>query len=202
MEKIKSSNKKNDMKLVFLDTEATGLFINNGDRMLEFAAIRLDNKTLKEDHIFHSYFMVKRKSNKEAMAIHKITPQFLKSIKAPFFHTKVKQILKILNLGKIVVYGTDFDINLINKELELCNIKYQIPKDNFIDLSKIINSIFDSPTMKNLSLSKACQLYNIDISSREKKHGALIDTKLTLELYKKILFQTENITILKKFKCF
>ena len=64
------------MRQVFLDTETTGLYADQGDRVIEIACVEMVNRKLTGRH-FHRYVNPERDSHEEALRIHGITSEFL-----------------------------------------------------------------------------------------------------------------------------
>ncbi len=66
------------MRQVFLDTETTGLDPNQGHRIIEIAAVEINNRQLSENQ-FHVYSLIQRRDiDAAAQEVHGITLEFLK----------------------------------------------------------------------------------------------------------------------------
>ena len=65
------------MRQVFLDTETTGLDPNQGHRIIEIAAVEINNRQLSENQ-FHIYVNPERDIDAAAQEVHGITLEFLK----------------------------------------------------------------------------------------------------------------------------
>ena len=65
------------MRQVFLDTETTGLDPNQGHRIIEIAAVEINNRQLSENQ-FHVYTNPEREIDAAAQEVHGITLEFLK----------------------------------------------------------------------------------------------------------------------------
>ena len=65
------------MRQVFLDTETTGLDPNQGHRIIEIAAVEINNRQLTENQ-FHVYTNPERQIDAAAQEVHGITLEFLK----------------------------------------------------------------------------------------------------------------------------
>ena len=78
------------MRQVFLDTETTGLYADQGDRVIEIACVEMVNRKLTGRH-FHRYVNPERDSHEEALRIHGITSAFLAD--KPLFATVAQELL-------------------------------------------------------------------------------------------------------------
>ena len=65
------------MRQVFLDTETTGLDPKQGHRIIEIAAVEINNRQLSENQ-FHVYLNPEREIDAAAQEVHGITLEFLK----------------------------------------------------------------------------------------------------------------------------
>ena len=65
------------MKEIVLDTETTGLSVENGHRIVEIGCIELDNQILTSNR-FHCYLNPQRKVSEEAFKVHGFSETFLK----------------------------------------------------------------------------------------------------------------------------
>ena len=57
------------MKEIVLDTETTGLSVENGHRIVEIGCIELENQILTSNR-FHCYLNPERKVSEQAMKVH------------------------------------------------------------------------------------------------------------------------------------
>ena len=64
------------MKEIVLDTETTGLSVENGHRIIEIGCIELDNQILTPNR-FHCYLNPQRKVSEEAFKVHGYSDEFL-----------------------------------------------------------------------------------------------------------------------------
>ena len=65
------------MRQIFLDTETTGLYADQGDRVIEIGCVELVNRKLTGNNL-HLYLNPGRDSHEEALKVHGITTEFLK----------------------------------------------------------------------------------------------------------------------------
>ena len=64
------------MRQIFLDTETTGLDPNQGHRIIEIAAVEMNNRQLTKNH-YHTYVNPERNIDQAAQDVHGITSDFL-----------------------------------------------------------------------------------------------------------------------------
>ncbi len=171
------------MKEIVLDTETTGLSVQDGHRIVEIGCIELD-ELVPTKKIFHCYLNPERKVSDNAFKIHGYSDNFL-SDKKKFFEIADDFLLFIEN-KKIVIHNAEFDIAHLNNELSLIGGK-KISKTNIIDTLDIARNKFPGSA---ISLDALCKRFRID-NSRRNKHTALIDCELLSKVYINLLDQRE-----------
>ena len=188
------------MNEIFLDTETTGLSVNDRHRIVEIACIET-NDFLPTKKIFHKIINPQRDVPEEAFKVHGFTTEFLK--KKETFEKVVDEFLNFIKDKKIIIHNASFDLSFLNHELKLIR-KNEIKKDNVIDSLEVARNKF--PGTSN-SLDALCKRFNIDLSRRE-KHNALLDCELLREVYinlldakePKLMFSNNNSEIDSKNK--
>ena len=177
------------MRQVFLDTETTGLDPNQGHRIIEIAAVEINNRQLSENQ-FHIFVNPERDIDAAAQEVHGITLEFLKD--KSFFQDIAEDFLNFIQGSELIIHNAPFDIGFLNMEL------------GRIGLSKIedhIEKITDSlvmarelrPGQRN-NLDALCKAYKVDNSKRS-QHGALLDAQLLSEVYLGMTRGQEDIAI-------
>ena len=165
------------MKQIFLDTEATGLDPNLGHRIIEIAAIEINNRQQTSNR-FHTYVNPLREIDQAAREVHGITLDFLQD--KPLFKDIALDFLEFIKGGEVIIHNAPFDIGFLDMELGKANLK------NFEDYSiRIIDSLKMArdirPGQRN-NLNALCKFYQVDNSERS-LHGALLDAELLGEVY-------------------
>ena len=163
---------------IILDTETTGLSVEQGHRLIEIGAIELNNRRPTGQY-FHCYLNPEREVEPGAVQIHGLTNDFLKD--KPLFHEVVEEFLAFVNKTELIIHNAPFDVGFINYELLRL-------KKNYLPIDKLC-SIFDTlklarrkhPGQSN-NLDSLCRRYQIDNTKRE-LHGALLDAKLLSQVY-------------------
>ena len=171
------------MREIVLDTETTGLSVENGHRIVEIGCIELDDQILTSNR-FHCYLNPQRKVSDEAFKVHGYSDEFLSDKKK--FNEIADEFLDFIRDKKIIIHNAEFDISHLNNELYLAG-KPKIKKEDTIDTLDIARNKFPG---SGISLDALCKRFRIDNSKRE-KHTALIDCELLAKVYINLLDQKE-----------
>lgn len=167
------------MNEIFLDTETTGLSVNDKHRIVEIACIEtIDLNPTKK--IFHEIINPQRDVPEEAFKVHGFSSEFLKNKKT--FTQIADEFLEFIKNKKIIIHNASFDLRFLNHELKLVR-KNEIKKDNIVDSLEVARGKF--PGTSN-SLDALCRRFNVDLSRRT-KHNALLDCELLREVYINLL---------------
>ena len=165
------------MKQIVLDTETTGLDPKLGHRIIELAAIELDNRKVSERR-FHRYLNPEREIDAGAAEVHGLTLERLQD--EPKFAEIAPALLEFISGAELIIHNAPFDIGFLNKELELAGLPMLANHcPSVIDTLKLAKELH--PGKKN-NLNALCDRYQIDNSHRT-LHGALLDTELLAEVY-------------------
>ena len=165
------------MRQIFLDTETTGLDPNQGHRIIEIAAVEMNNRQLTNNH-YHTYLNPERDIDSAAQEVHGITLDFLQD--KPLFNDISNDFLGFIKDAEIIIHNAPFDVGFLNMELGKVSLK---------KLETYVSSIFDSlllakeirPGQRN-NLDALCKSYGVDNTSRT-LHGALLDAQLLSDVY-------------------
>jgi DNA polymerase-3 subunit epsilon len=167
------------MNELFLDTETTGLSVNDNHRIVEIACIET-NDLVSTKKVFHKILNPQRNMPEEAFKVHGFSTEFLKDKEV--FSNIADEFLEFIKNKKIIIHNASFDLSFLNHELKLVK-KNEIKKDNVIDSLEIARGKF--PGTSN-SLDALCRRFNISLSRRV-KHNALLDCELLREVYINLL---------------
>ena len=171
------------MKEIILDTETTGLSVQDGHRIVEIGCIELDD-LIPTQNRFHCYLNPERKVSEKALEVHGYTDEFLSSQEK--FVEVVDQFLNFIENKRLVIHNAEFDLSHLNNELSLIG-KKKLNNKNVIDTLALARDKFPgSPT----SLDALCKRYRVDNSKRT-QHTALIDCDLLAKVYINLLDQKE-----------
>ena len=164
---------------VVLDTETTGLKVEEGHRIVEIGCIELEN-LIPTGKKFHYYINPERESDVEAEKIHGLSKEFLSD--KPIFSEIVEEFIAFISDSKIIIHNASFDLGFINAELLRCNMQ-KLNEASIIDTLQLAKKKFIG---QSVSLDALCRKYNIDLSDRE-VHGALKDAKLLASVYLELI---------------
>ena len=165
------------MRQIFLDTETTGLYPDQGDRIIEIGCVELVNRKLTGNNL-HFYLNPGRDSHEEALKVHGITTEFLRD--KPKFDAVADELLAYLGGAEIIIHNAAFDVGFLNKELSL------VGREPF---RQFVASVTDTLVMakemypgKRNGLDALCDRLGVDNSGRT-LHGALLDAELLADVY-------------------
>ena len=173
-------------RIVFLDTETTGLDFNN-NQILQLSYIICDSK-LNIVNSKNFYLDVDAEIEEGASAIHKITKEkIIELSQGRKFNDVAFEIYWDLNNSKVICHDTDFDLSFIKKDvLKIKNAHgYKWPKlEEVIDFLKLD---------KKQLLEESKKVFNTN--DNIEFHDARLDIYSTYVIYKEML--EENLDKLK-----
>ena len=173
---------------IVLDTETTGISVQEGHRIVEIGCVELDN-LVPTNKQFHCFLNPERKVSSKAFEVHGYSDEFLSK------HKKFKEIqddfLNFIENKRLIIHNSDFDIAHLNNELMIAG-KGKIKNEIIDTLSLARNKFPGSP----VSLDALCKRYSID-NSRRKHHTALIDCDLLSKVYINLIDQKEPKFVFK-----
>lgn len=165
------------MRQIVLDTETTGLYANDGDRIIEIGCVELQNRRITSHH-FHYYINPERDSHPDALAIHGLTTEFLSD--KPKFAEIADAFCNYIRGAELLIHNAAFDVGFLDAELSRLNLpRVKELASQVTDTLVMAREIF--PGRRN-SLDALCERYEIDNTHRD-LHGALIDAALLAEVY-------------------
>ncbi len=168
------------MRQIAIDTETTGLEPEKGHRIIEIGCIELIDRKITGT-TFHRYLNPQREIDDEALAVHKITKDFL--LDKPIFSDILADFLEFINGAEIIAHNAPFDVGFINYEINLVN-RNNKKLDHYV---KVIDTLVLArkkfPGQRN-TLDAICKRYQLDLNERKLKgHGALLDAELLARAY-------------------
>ncbi len=166
------------MRQIILDTETTGLRVEDGHRLIEIGCIEMINRKLTT-HYFHHYINPEREVEAGALAVHGITNQFLQD--KPVFSTIADAFIEFVSGAELIIHNAPFDLSFLNNELMLTKRGYKSLTDycGVIDTLQLARQIHVG---QRNSLDALCKRYAVDNSKRD-LHGALLDSHLLALVY-------------------
>ncbi|WP_298216072.1 DNA polymerase III subunit epsilon [Acidocella sp.] len=160
---------------VLFDTETTGLEPLTGDRVIEIAAIELDND-LPTGRQFYALLDPERDIPLESTRVHAITNAHVQG--KPKFGEIARELLDFFGDSPLIAHNAAFDFAFLSAELQRIGLPPLAPA-RMIDTLALAKQLF--PGMPN-SLDALCRRFEIDLSART-THNALLDCKLLAEVY-------------------
>lgn len=167
-----------DKRQIVLDTETTGLEVNQGHRIIEIGCVEMVNRRITGRH-YHQYIHPQRDIDAGAMEVHGITLEFLAG--KPTFEEVAIEFAQFVEGAELIIHNAPFDVGFIDAELE--RLDSDIPP--LAELCSVLDTLqmarHKHPGQRN-NLDALCQRYEIDNTSR-KLHGALLDAEILAEVY-------------------
>lgn len=168
------------MRQIVLDTETTGLYARNGDRVVEIGCVELVDRKPTGRRL-HRYINPEREVPVEAQRIHGLTDEFLAD--KPKFREIAAELADFIREAELVIHNASFDMEFLNAEFGLLGNADMDSANRLcagvIDTLKMAREI--RPGKRN-SLDALCGEYGVDNSNRQ-FHGALLDAELLAEVY-------------------
>ena len=170
---------------VILDTETTGLSVEEGHRIVEIGCLEIEN-LVPTKNVFHYFLNPERKVSESALKVHGYSDEFLSDKKK--FKDIGEEFLSFIKDKRLVIHNAEFDLAHLNNELALVGLE-KINKKNVIDTLQLARDKYPG---SSASLDALCKKFRIDNSKRE-KHTALIDCELLAKVYVNLLDQKEPV---------
>ncbi len=165
------------MRQIVLDTETTGLYANDGDRIIEIGCVEVLSRHVT-DNYFHHYINPERDSHPDALAVHGLTTEFLSD--KPRFAEIAQAFCDYIKGAELIIHNAPFDIGFLNAELA----RLDMPRVEDI-AACITDSLVKAREMfpgRRNSLDALCERFEISNAHRT-LHGALLDSELLAEVY-------------------
>ena len=170
------------MREIVLDTETTGLSVENGHRIVEIGCIELNDQILTSNR-FHCYLNPQRKVSEEAFKVHGYSDEFLSDKKK--FNEIADDFLFYIKGKKLIIHNAEFDLSHLNNELKIAG--KELINNEIIDTVVLARDKFPG---SSISLDALCKRFRID-NSRRTQHTALIDCDLLSKVYINLIDQKE-----------
>ena len=166
------------MRQVVLDTETTGLEVEQQHRVIEIGCVELVNRRIT-GRVFHRYLNPERDIDVGAQEVHGITREQLLS--EPKFHEVAADFVEFVRDAELIIHNAPFDVAFLNAELR----RLEEPKLKVDELCRVLDTLSLArqmhPGQRN-NLDALCKRYSVDNTHRE-YHGALLDARILAEVY-------------------
>lgn len=165
------------MRQVVLDTETTGLEVEQRHRIIEIGCVELLNRRLT-GRSFHRYLNPQRDIDEGAQAVHGLTRERLAG--EPLFEHVAVEFLEFIQDAELIIHNAPFDVAFLDAEMQRMQSEQRIGA-----LCRVLDSLALArkmhPGQRN-SLDALCKRYSVDNSHRD-YHGALLDARILAEVY-------------------
>lgn len=160
---------------LILDTETTGFYYQDGDRIIEVGALEMINRKLTGSSI-HIYINPKTPVG-DSVNVHGITDEFLQD--KPLFEEISQVLFDYLHDAEIIAHNATFDMNFLDMEFKRAGFKALSEVCDVTDTLALAKS--KHPGQKN-SLDALVRRYEIPQRDRT-FHGALLDAEILSDVY-------------------
>jgi DNA polymerase-3 subunit epsilon len=164
-----------------LDTETTGLNVNEGHRILSIAATKIKNLKITNE-ILDELVNPERKISESSIKIHHITQEQVQN-KPPLKELDNK-IYNFLEKTVLVGHNLNFDIKFIIKSAPYTTIAHRVKNIVTIDTIYLAAGIY--PHFNSYELSFLCKTLKIQTEDQT-RHSALGDSVITARLFLHLL---------------
>ena len=160
---------------LILDTETTGFYYQDGDRIIEIGALEMINRKLTGSSI-HIYINPEKLVG-ESERVHGISDEFLKD--KPKYAEIAQVLYDYLKGAEIIAHNASFDMNFLDMEFN------RVGLGALSDVCTVTDSLAlakaKHPGQKN-SLDALVRRYEIPERDRT-FHGALLDAEILADVY-------------------
>lgn len=160
---------------LILDTETTGFYFQDGDRIIEVGAIEMINRKLTGSSI-HIYINPQKPVG-DSENIHGISDDFLKD--KPLYADIADTLFDYLKGAEIIAHNATFDMNFLDMEFRRAGLPALSEVCEVTDTLALAKS--KHPGQKN-SLDALVRRYEIPARDRT-FHGALLDAEILSDVY-------------------
>jgi DNA polymerase-3 subunit epsilon len=169
------------MRQVVLDTETTGLEVEQQHRVIEIGCVEVFNRRLTGRR-FHRYLNPERDIDEGAQAVHGLSREQLS--KEPTFAQIHAEFLEFVQGAELVIHNAPFDVAFLDAEFGRLGAAAGTCT-KVTDVCRVLDTLALArqmhPGQRN-SLDALCKRYSVDNSHRE-FHGALLDARILAEVY-------------------
>ena len=170
------------MRQIVLDTETTGLEVEQQHRVIEIGCVEIFNRRLT-GRSFHRYLNPERDIDAGAQQVHGLSRE--KLAKEPKFAQVHDEFLEFVRDAELIIHNAAFDLAFLNAEIARIAAAARTAAPKLTDLCRVLDTLALArqmhPGQRN-SLDALCKRYSVDNSHRE-YHGALLDAKILADVY-------------------
>lgn len=170
------------MRQIVLDTETTGLEVEQHHRVIEIGCVEIFNRRLT-GRSFHRYLNPERDIDAGAQQVHGLSRERL--AKEAKFAEVHDEFLEFVRDAELIIHNAAFDVAFLNAEIGRIAAAAKAAVMKITDLCRVLDTLALArqlhPGQRN-SLDALCKRYSVDNSHRE-YHGALLDAKILADVY-------------------
>lgn len=167
------------MREIALDTETTGIAVQDGHRIIEIGAVEMVDK-YRTGKTYQAFINPQREISEGAFKVHGISQEFL--IDKPVFENVAQEFMDFIGDARLIIHNAQFDMGFINHHLKQLSMPEISSEKVFCTL---IHARKKYPGAKN-NLDALCSRLEVD-SSHRTKHGALLDAELLADVYAEMM---------------
>jgi DNA polymerase III subunit epsilon len=169
---------------IVFDTETTGLEIDQGDRVIQFAAVKIIDGIVKDGKSWTINPQGKQVSL-GSYYIHGISNAELED--KPLFSDIYPEILEFIDGSQIgLAHNSTFDVNFLKNECGLYNLPIIFGDNGRIPAEDTIRKAKKLFPQQKVGLDALCKRLNIYVGNKRDKHDALIDCELLADVWIKM----------------
>ena len=176
-----------DVIFTVLDTETTGLSVNEGHKIVSVGAIKIKNYQLIENEILDELINPEREIPFASRNIHYISDDQVKD--KPNIYQLEKKINNFLESTILVGHNVDFDIGFIKKNAARTSLATTVKRIASIDTILLAAGLY--PSLESYELSFLCDHFRIKTFDQI-RHSALGDAVITARLFLFLLDTAKN----------
>ena len=174
---------------VVLDTETTGLNVNEGHRIVSIGATKIKNLKITNE-ILDELINPERQISEPSIKIHHITQEQVQN--KPVLKELDEKIYNFLKNTVLVGHNLNFDIKFIIKSAPYTTIAHRVKNIVTIDTIYLAAGIY--PHLKSYELSFLCE--NLKIQTKDQtRHSAIGDSVITARLFLHLLEEASKKNI-------
>lgn len=166
------------MRQVVLDCETTGLDPNSGHRIIEIGCIELNDRCIGRN--FHRFLNPDRQSDAAAFEVHGISDEQLRDKQR--FAEVWDELHGFIKSSELIIHNAAFDLSFFDAELGRMGRGSLLEEAGCTVCDTLELARDMHPSLKN-NLDALSDRYSIDRTSRDDRHGALIDAELLARVY-------------------
>jgi DNA polymerase-3 subunit epsilon len=164
-----------------LDTETTGLNVNEGHRIVSIGATKIKNLKITNE-ILDELVNPERQISEPSIKIHHITQEQVQN--KPVLKELDEKIYNFLKNTVLVGHNLKFDIKFIIRSAPYTTIAHRVKNIVTIDTIYLAAGIY--PNFKSYELSFLCE--NLKIQTKDQiRHSAIGDSVITARLFLHLL---------------